>query len=91
MFGGDLRHANLLINSCLFWGFYGMAGGVHRDPLSVNRTFFWSLLISSPFEKIMLEGMLKKSYKIRRKLCPENQRSIKNGLDSCLSKQEMAK
>jgi len=55
MFGGDLRHANLLINSCLFWGFYGMAGGVHRDPLSVNRTFFWSLLISSPFEKIMLE------------------------------------
>jgi hypothetical protein len=91
MFGGDLRHANLLINSCLFGGFYGMVWGVQRCPLSVNKIFFGSLLISFPFEKIMVEGMLKKSYKIRRKLCPENQRSIKNGLESCVSKQEMAK
>ena len=61
MFGGDLGHANLLINSCLFWGFYGMVGGVQRCPLSVNRIFFWSLLISFPFEKITVEGMLKKA------------------------------
>jgi hypothetical protein len=51
MFGGDLGHANLLINYCLFWGFYGMVGGVHRAPLSVNRTFLGRLLSSSPLKR----------------------------------------
>jgi hypothetical protein len=90
MFGGDLRHANLLINSYLFWGVLWNGRGSSQRPPFCEQNLFWESSDIFPFEKIMVEGMLKKSYRIRRKPCPENQRSIKKGLESCVSKQEMA-
>jgi hypothetical protein len=61
MFGGNLRQVKLLINSCLFWRFYGMVGGFIEAPFQLAEPFFGSLLISFPFEKIMVERTLKKS------------------------------
>jgi hypothetical protein len=44
-----------------------MVRGVHTGPLFGKYSDIF------PFEKIMVEGMLKKSYRIRRKPCTENQ------------------